>query len=171
MEFRKTAQSDYSGVLRLYEQFNRERISLGIGDVNYEYLMGENPWIQTLKDDDFITYVIVRGAVVLGFITVKPFDLDVFKLEGKMAEIDLIIVEEKLRRRHIGSIIFSKVLGKLKSRGYDSVLINVSVLNKPALAFWNYHGFKELSATDYTHANGKRERTLFMVKKINNLAL
>jgi ribosomal protein S18 acetylase RimI-like enzyme len=80
--------------------------------------------------------------------------------------VDLIVVDKKLRRRHLGKALFDAALSELKTLGVANILLNVKMGNIPAMLFWSAQGFKKISDTEYKRSDGAKEKTMYMVKKI-----
>lgn len=166
MRVRLARSEDYGGIFRLYDQFDDDRVESGVGAAGFKYLEGESPWASTLRDPDCETYVAKEGDVLLAFISVRHSQVNPFKHVKRLAEVDLIVVDRRLRRRGVGNWLFNYVASSLKRRGFSHLILNVSTRNAPALLFWSRLGFKPLSKTEYMHADGMREATSYMIKKI-----
>jgi len=166
MKIEAFSKADEEGVLRLYKEFNEDRIASGVGDAQYKYIEGEMPWSRTLTDEDCFTLVLKEKNIVLGFITVRIPQFNPFHKVGKLAEVDLIVVERKLRRKGIGSFLFNTAQANLKTLSVTHILLNVKVGNLPALNFWHRMGFKKVSDTEYNRSDGMKEKTVYMVKKV-----
>jgi ribosomal protein S18 acetylase RimI-like enzyme len=166
MKIQTAKSEDKDGILRLYGQFNEDRIASGVGDAQYKYIEGEMPWSQTLTDKECFTLIAKEQNLILGFITLRIPEFNPFNKVGKLGEVDLIVVEKKLRRRHLGMALFEAALRELKTLGVTHVLLNVKIGNIPAMLFWSTQGFKKVAKTDYKRSDGKEEMTMYMVKKI-----
>ena len=77
--------SDNKGILRLYLQFNEDRVKSGVGDAQYKYLEGEMPWTKTLTDDECTTLIGKERNIILGFITLRIPQFNPFNKVGKLA--------------------------------------------------------------------------------------
>jgi ribosomal protein S18 acetylase RimI-like enzyme len=157
---------DRDGIVRLYREFNDDRIASGVGDAQYRYIEGEIPWENTLGDEECFTFVARERNLILGFITLRIPEFNPFHKVGKLAEVDLTVVEKKLRRRGIGNLLFTTAQNELRALGVTHILLNVKVGNVPAMVFWSKMGFKKVSRTDYKRADGADESTIYMMKKI-----
>ena len=158
--------SDHKGILRLYSQFNQDRIDAGVGDSDYKYLEGEIPWAKTLNEKDCVTLVLKEKEMVLAFITLRMSGFNPFKNVKKLAEIDLIVVEQKLRRHGFGKLIYKKGETYLRTYAVSHIMLNVRVGNTAAMHFWAKMHYKKLSSTQYERSDGAEEQTVYMIKKI-----
>ncbi len=165
MKVRVAEAADHAGILRLYMQFNEDRVSAGVGDAQYKTLEGEIPWKNTLADRECVTFVAIEREILLGFITVRLLRFNPFSDGGKLAEVDLIVVERKLRRRGVGTQLFDAASRYMQELGVTNFLLNVKIGN-PATFFWEKMGFEKVSDTDYKRSDGVLEQTIYMVKKI-----
>jgi|GEM_PF-6032711 len=154
------------GIMRLYRQFNDDRIESGVGDSDYQVLDGEMPWAKTLHDEDCMTLILTEKDFVLGFVTLRLSSFNPFKNVDKLAEVDLMVIEKKLRKRGFGTQLFKRASLHLRTYAVTHILINVAVSNKPALNFWKKQRFKTLSSTHFERADGEEEETVYMVRKI-----
>jgi ribosomal protein S18 acetylase RimI-like enzyme len=166
MKVQAARPEDEAGVMRLYMQFNEDRIKSGVGDAQYKFIAGETPWAQTLTDKECLTYVMRQKDLLLGFITLRLPEFNPFHKVGKLAEVDLIVVDQKLRRRRLGTLLYTTAEQQLRIIGVTHVLINVKVGNVPAMLFWTKMGFKKVANTDYKRSDGADEKTIYMMKKI-----
>jgi ribosomal protein S18 acetylase RimI-like enzyme len=166
MEFEEASANDYKSILALYQQFNEDRIEAGVGDSNYQILGGETPWAATLKDKDCKTFVIKEKNTVLGFITLRKTQIAKLKSVHNLLEVDLIVVNKKIRRRGLGTLIFKKAKSEAKDMGATHIILNVLESNNPAMHFWSKMGFKKISKTEYERLDGTCENTLYMIRKI-----
>jgi ribosomal protein S18 acetylase RimI-like enzyme len=166
MKIMPATQADNKGILRLYLQFNEDRIKSGVGDAQYKFIEGEMPWAKTLSDEECTTLVAKENNLVLAFITLRIPQFNPFNKVGKLAEVDLAVVEQKIRKRGLGAAIFNAAQNHLKVLGVTHILLNVKVGNVPAMLFWTKMGFKKVSNTDYQRADGSEEKTIYMLKKI-----
>jgi ribosomal protein S18 acetylase RimI-like enzyme len=166
MQIQVAKPEDSENILRLYLQFNEDRVKSGVGDAHYKTLEGELPWKKTLSDGDCLTLIAKEKGLVLGFITLRMPQFNPFNRVGKLSEVDLIVVEQRLRRRHIGSVLYEAAVSRLKEIGVTHVLLNVKIGNVPAMVFWTRMGFKKVSSTDYKRSDGVEEETMYMLKKI-----
>jgi ribosomal protein S18 acetylase RimI-like enzyme len=162
----KAKDEDKGSIMRLYLEFNDDRVESGVGDAQYKYIEGEMPWAKTLTDTECVTLVAKERGMVLGFITLRIPEYNPFHKVGRLAEVDLLVVEKKLRRRGVGSYLYTSAQKQLKSYGVTHVLLNVKVGNVPAMIFWTKMGFKKVSGTDYKRTDGIEEKTIYMMKKI-----
>jgi len=166
MHIGAASPGDREGILRLYGEFNEERIASGVGDAQYKTIDGGLPWESTLDDEDCMTYVGKEKSFVAGFITLRLPEFNPFHKVGRLAEVDLMTVERKLRRRGIGSALYRAAEIQMKTVSVTHILLNVKVGNVPAMLFWSKMGFKKVSKTQFKRADGIEERTIYMVKKI-----
>jgi len=156
---------DREGVLRLYLQFNEDRIAFGAGDARYKYIEGETPWANTLNDRNCKNFVAKEKGIVLGFITTRILEYNPFEKIKGLGEIDLIVVERSLRRRGIGTILFKRAAKHIESQNASHILLNVSTKNLPAIKFWTKMGFQAISKSCFEHHGGEREEIVYMMGK------
>jgi ribosomal protein S18 acetylase RimI-like enzyme len=166
MRVQKASPEDHPGILRLYLQFNEDRVRSGVGDAQYSAIAGELPWKNTLTDPQCMTYVIKEEGAVVGFITMRLLQFNPFGKMGRVAEIDLLVVDKRLRRKGIGSALFKGACSSLYAFGVSNLLLNVKVGNSPAMLFWSHLGFRNISKTEYTRTDGMQEKTVYMMKKL-----
>ena len=166
MEVAQAGEKDKVGILRLYKQFNQDRIKSGIGDSDFKFLKSEMPWAATLDDDECTTFIIREKSIILGFITIRLSSFNPFPKVDKLSEVDLIVVDRKLRRKSLGSILLKKAISHLKTYAVSHLLLNVRVGNNAAMEFWMSHGFKKLSSTQFEREDGQSEQTVYMIKKL-----
>jgi ribosomal protein S18 acetylase RimI-like enzyme len=166
MKIQPIKSEDHDGIMRLYKQFNEDRISSGVGDASYKYLRDEMPWEQTLNDKECVTLAAKEKSMILGFITVRMPQFNPFDKIGKLGEVDLIVVERKLRKRGVGKAMYKVAERHMKALGVTHVLLNVKVGNLSAMNFWPRMGFKKVSDTSFQRMDGGVEKTFYMVKKI-----
>ncbi len=159
-------EGDTPGIMRLYQQFNEERIKSGVGDSNYKYLDSEMPWAKTLHEEDCITLIMKQKNYILAFITLRLSTFNPFKNVEKLAEVDLIVVDIKLRNKGLGTQLFKRARLYLKTYAVTHLLINVSKTNQYAMRFWKKLKFKTLSQTSFERSDGVQEETVYMVKKV-----
>ncbi|MBD3388316.1 MAG: GNAT family N-acetyltransferase [Candidatus Altiarchaeales archaeon] len=166
MEISQASEEDRRGIYRLYEQFNQDREESGAGRLGFKYLDGDSPWAEELTDDECVTLVAREKNIVLGFITIRIPRFNPFRKIKKLGEVDLIVVERKLRRRSIGTNLFKKAVKLLKGKHVSHVLLNVKVGNKAAHSFWKKMKFKPMTESIYERKDGVEEGLIYMIKKI-----
>jgi [ribosomal protein S18]-alanine N-acetyltransferase len=59
-----------------------------------------------------------------------------------LAHIVTLDVEEKYRRRGIGTALLEKLESNLAARGVRSILLETATNNEAAVAFWKSHGYR-----------------------------
>ncbi len=165
MKVRAAEKRDAAAIRRLYREFNRDRIALGTGEAGFKYLDSESRWMELLADKDCTTLVAEEKGVVVGFITVRADVFNPFSKVGRMGEIDLMVVEEKLRRRGIGTVLLREALNYLGGRGFTHVILNVRAKN-PARLFWGKMGFKGVSESEYSSPGGGEEKIIYMIRSV-----
>ncbi|MFH0862026.1 MAG: GNAT family N-acetyltransferase [Candidatus Altiarchaeota archaeon] len=126
---------------------------------------GQLPWKSTLTDPDCMTLVAREKGVVLGFITVWLSGANPFG-KGKLAEVDLLVVDKRLRHRGIGRFVFESAVDRLSGFNQSHILLNVKTGNVPAMLFWAKLGFKKVSGTEYVRADGVAEGTFYMLRTL-----
>jgi len=167
MQIQMAKPEDSDSILQLYLQFNEDRVKSGVGDAHYKTLDGELPWKRTLSDGDCLSLIAKeKGGRIFGFITLRVPQFNPFNKVGKLAEVDLIVVDQRLRRKHIGTVLYEAAVSRMKDIGVTHILLNVKIGNVPAMVFWTKLGFKKVSKTDYKRADGVEEQTMYMLKKI-----
>jgi ribosomal protein S18 acetylase RimI-like enzyme len=166
MKIQAYSPRDREGILKLYEQFNEDRVMAGTGDAGFRYLKGDLPcWAQTLDDVECRTLVAREKDIVLGFITVRIPQYNPFKKIKRLGELDLIVVERTLRRRGIGTLLLNSAMRYFSSKHVTHVLLNVTVKNFAAMRFWVKMGFQKVSKSDFRHSDGGKEAIIYMMKK------
>jgi len=166
MKIRGASDSDYNAVMRLYMQFNEDRVKTGTGEAGYRYLEAGAPWSELLADEDCMTFVAEEKGVVVGFVTLRADAFNPFKKVGRMGEIDLIVVDERVRRKGVGRRLVEHSLKHLHGRGFTHVLLNVRVDN-PATSFWSKMGFRKVSKTGFDRSDGAKETIVYMVRSVS----
>ena len=157
---------DVPGIMRLYRQFNEERINGGVGDSDYKYLDGEMPWSKTLYEDDCVTLILKERNFILGFITLRFSSFNPFKNVDKLGEVDLIVIDKKLRRKGLGTKLLQRALFYMKTCAVTHVMLNVAKNNIDAVNFWQKHRFRTLSQTSFERSDGMQEETVYMIRKV-----
>ncbi|MFH1054690.1 MAG: GNAT family N-acetyltransferase [Candidatus Altiarchaeota archaeon] len=166
MQVSLAAPGDSKGILKLYMEFNEDRVSAGVGDANYRYIDGEIPWAKTLTDSECETFVLKDNNTIIGFITIRTPTFNPFKKVKKLTEVDLIVIERPLRRRGLGTMLYKTTQEHLRTKEATHVILNVNMKNTPALQFWQKMGFKELSESEYVRQDGLEEKIIYMIKKL-----
>jgi ribosomal protein S18 acetylase RimI-like enzyme len=165
MIIRSATSMDYMVVKKLYNEFKQEQDGSDSSEMEYEYLDGEEPWEEMLKNKHCTTLIADDEGTVVGFLTVRRNIFNPFKKAGKLSEIDLLVVEKEVRRRGIGKQLVNEAFKHLKSRGYKIILLIVRVGN-PARYFWHKMGFREVSKSDLELSDGRRESIVYMLKDL-----
>lgn len=76
------------------------------------------------------------------------------------AEIATLFVEEAFRRQGIGEALIKAVINRLKTRGINQVLLDVSINNHAALHLYEKMGFKAIHTRPKYYPNGDDARVL-----------
>ena len=66
------------------------------------------------------------------------------KIALDQADIISFIIKKEFRRKKYGTILFTKFVNYLKTKGVESIFLEVSKINIPALNFYFYIGFKRV---------------------------
>jgi len=78
--------------------------------------------------------VAVEGGKVAGFIVSEE--------NPPLAHIITLDVEERYRRRGVGTALLEKIEANLAARGVRSILLETAITNEAAVAFWQRHGYR-----------------------------
>lgn len=88
------------------------------------------------------------------FLTISSADCVVAVEDGKiagfivseenppLAHIITLDVEERYRRRGVGTALLEKIEANLAARGVRSILLETAITNDAAVAFWQRHGYR-----------------------------
>lgn len=77
----------------------------------------------------------------------------VFYLTPPESELPDIVVEEGYRGRGLGRQLLEYSIGELKSRGIETVFLEVRVSNTPARTIYEHMGFEEIGVRKYFYSN------------------
>ena len=88
-----------------------------------------------------------RDALIQGFIVIQS---DLKKKSGHVITID---VHEDARRSGLGTLLMDAAEARLKSMGFDLVLLEVAVNNSPAISFYKRHGYAVLKTLPRYYLN------------------
>ncbi|MDD4662070.1 MAG: GNAT family N-acetyltransferase [Candidatus Pacebacteria bacterium] len=86
---------------------------------------------------------------MIGYLLAFKIDrLEMFEVKevGFIAD---IFIEEGKRRMGVGEKLLKKCYNWFKEKNINFVEINVQILNKEAISFWNKKGFKDFSIQKY----------------------
>lgn len=147
MEIRRAREQDISGVNNLLEQVSmvhhRGRPDLFQGNRSRKYTDAQLKEI--FRDESRPVFVAVDGGgEVLGyaFCMIQQHPHDNILTDIKTLYIDDLCVDEEIRGRHIGSILYQHVLGYAREQGCYNVTLNVWTCNEPAMRFYEKCGMK-----------------------------
>jgi ribosomal-protein-alanine N-acetyltransferase len=101
-------------------------------------------YLQDKSPDLFL--VALEGEGVIGYIIGKLREMMMNGVPHilKIGHIVNIVVDEKLRRRGIGSNLINEIECKFKEHGAGQMVLEVRESNAPALSFYKSHGFSEI---------------------------
>lgn len=164
MRILAASNKDKAGVLKLYSQFNEDRLSAGA--TNNSLLGDDASWANVLTDPDCRAYVAKEKDQVIGFITLRVPSYNPFKRVKKLGEVDLLVVHKTFRRKGIGRELFTYSMKYFRSYGVSHVLLNVRVSNRAGLLFWSRMGFKKMTESEFEHDSGKKEKLVYMMRRL-----
>lgn len=96
---------------------------------------------------NYTTKVYVHDEKPVGFITYQKEVTTPWLLKwllGSPGFIQIFNVDQEHRRHGIGAALMKVALEDMKSKGFDSVMLQTKVANSPARAFYEKHDFKLL---------------------------
>ena len=148
MECKRPQLGKDIGIL-LLDQVSNEDLQEVVFDT---FLQSDDQWF--LKQNQ----VHQEGAIALWFNRGEAFDKEsslVFKKDGKYVGFIVVLVENDVpdlgpigvhpdyRRENFGTVLVSLSLNRLKKKGYDTAILEVSVDNTPAVSLYEKLGFKK----------------------------
>ena len=74
--------------------------------------------------------------------------------EGDLAHIITLDVLEPYRRQSVASLLLHAAEQEAASHGVTSVYLETATTNKPAIALWKKHGYRELATIENYYASG-----------------
>ena len=86
------------------------------------------------------------------------------KIALDQADIISFIIKKEFRRKKYGTILFTKFVNYLKTKGVESIFLEVSKINTPALNFYFYIGFERVGYRQnyYKNKNGNVDAEVLM---------
>ena len=152
MILRRATASDIPHLIRLLYQVHRVH-SDGRPDIfrkgNKKYT--EEELSEILQDANRPIYVAANDETnfVCGyaFCVLEEFKGDPSLIDRKMLYIDDLCVDEQMRGKHIGTLLYEHVLAEAKRFGCYHVTLNVWCLNESAMRFYEKCGLSPLKIT------------------------
>ena len=103
--------------------------------------------LEIIKDDSRPIFVSVNEAQEVegyAFCVYEIYDGNNVRTDLRTLYIDDLCVDEKKRKKHIGSALFNYVVDFAKSNGFYNITLNVWETNKSARAFYDAMGLVPL---------------------------
>lgn len=109
-----------------------------------------NPWneaaySEAIRSDHAFVMVATEDDNIAGFA--------VYYLTPPECELPDIVVSERYRRRGLGKALLQESMKELKSRGIDTIYLEVRVSNMPARTLYTHIGFEEIGKRKYFYSN------------------
>ncbi len=76
------------------------------------------------------------------------------ELSGKTAHVITLDVLAAFRRRRVGSLLLETAEREARSRGAQRMVLETATTNKPAIALWNKHGYRQTVTIENYYGHG-----------------
>ena len=145
MDIRKAEKKDIPGVLNMLVQIDLVHHN-GRPDISKGPATKYNEWEleQLIAAPETPVFVCVEGGQVLGhaFCIYKQEVDDNILTDIKTLYIDDICVDESMRGKHIGKMLYEHVLSYAKENDFYNITLNVWSCNPGAIKFYEALGFE-----------------------------
>jgi len=116
------------------------------------YLTVHNLW-----GDGFL--VVTDLGRIVGFVAAVPSG-------GKGARVLMLAILPESRRQSLGKILMEELYTRCRTKGFDTVVLEVRKSNKTAIAFYEHQGFSIYGEFKSFYSNG--EDAWKMIKSLQN---
>lgn len=104
---------------------------------------------KNIRSSNSCIFLAEEDGKIIGYLLAFKIDrLEMFEIREVGFIADIFVKEDK-RRMGVGEKLVKECYNWFKEKGINFIEINVQILNKEAINFWNRKGFKDFSIQKY----------------------